>query len=384
MSESAWADVLRSVGESFPVPAEASRLKRSLVTLPASLSQSGKIERAWSIVSFLLDSQYGAAYPSLDFDFANTAALLLKEKREQTITLLSRLVQRDEKPAAVSFAEGIASAVDSASLRAIADGHGELVPLVIRHNPALAFEIDTWKLSGHIQTQVYETLTKLSLGKADWGRIVGAMFIAATYVSVREAVAMAGQSAMAGAFRWLEHQVAKEVIPSHAWRDALASPAITLLSQSIDLQPPQLALSAWCVPSEDLRRILSASRKDVQRMAEVSPAAIPAPLHVSTAFLLLTLGLRENSDAAENMILRNFFAVHGALATGAHSSESWWLISPELPVLRWWRDWDRCEKLRQAVRFSLSKRGACKRLREFAKTSDERKIAHKVAEKDSD
>ena len=106
--------------------------------------------------------------------------------------------------------------------------------------------------------------------------------------------------------------------------------------------------------------------------------------HTGPNFLLLTIGLRENSDAAANMVLRNFFTVHSALATGAHSSESWWLISPELPALRWWRDWDRCEKLRQAVHFSLSQRGACKRLREFAKTSDERKIARKVAENDSE
>lgn len=384
VSEPAWADLLRAVGESFPVPAEAARLKRWLATLPASLNPSDKLERAWSIVSFLLDSQHSAAYPSLDFDFANLAVSLWKEKREQTITLLSRLVQRDENPAAISFAEGIANAVDSASLRAIAEGYGELVPLVTRHNPALAFEIDTWKLSGHIQTQVYETLTKLGLSQSDWGRIVGAMFIAATYVSVREAVAMAGPFAMTGAFRWLEHQVAKEVLPSHAWRDALASCAVAQLSQTKDLQPAQLALCAWCVPSEDVRRILSASREDVQRMAEVPPDAVPVPLQVSTAFLLLTLGLRENSDAAANLVLRNFFTVHSALATGAHSSESWWLISPELPDLRWWRDWDRCEKLRQAVHFSLSQRGACKRLCEFARTPEERKIARKVAENESD
>lgn len=384
VSESAWADLLRSVGESFPTPTEAVRLKRWLVTLPASLSPTDKLERAWAIVTFLLDSSCSAAYPSLDFDFANSAVSLWKEKREQTITLLSRLVQRDEKPAAISFAEGIARAVDSSSLRAIADGHGELVPLVFRYNPALAFEIDTWKLSRHIQIQVYETLTKLGLSQADWGRIVGAMFIAATCVSVREAVAMAGPFAMTGVFRWLEDQVAKEVLPSQGWRDALASPAVALLSQTKDLQPAQLALSAWCVPSEDLRRILSASREDVQRMGKALPDAIPAPLQVPTAFLLLTLGLRENSDAAANMVLRNFFTVHSALATGAHSSESWWLISPELPVLRWWRDWDRCEKLRQAVHFFLFQRGACKRLREFAKTSDERKIARKVAENESD
>lgn len=383
-TETAWADLLRSVGESFPVPTEAARLKRWLVTLPASLNPSEKLERAWAIVSFLLDSQHSAAYPSLDFDFANSAVSLWKEKREQTIALLSRLVQRDEKPAATSFAEGIACAVDSASLKAIAEGHGELVPLVIRHNTSLAFEVDTWKLGGHIQTQVFETLTKLSLSQADWGKILGAMFIAATYVSVREAVAMAGQFAMSGAFRWLEDPISQEVLPSHAWREALAPPAVELLAKSKTLLPAQLALCAWCAPADEVRRILSASREDVQRLAEEPPDTIPSPLRVPTAFLLVAVGLRENSAASSNLILRNFFTAHEALASGHLSSESWWLLSPELPDLGWWRDWDRCEKLRRAVHRFLVQHGGNKRLREFARTSDERKLARKVAENETD
>jgi hypothetical protein len=384
MSDSIWVDLLCSVGEFFPVPTDAVQLKRWLVREPTSLSPSAKLEHLWSTVSFLLNSSQSAAYSSLVIDFANLAISLWKEKREQTISMLSRLVQQDEKPAAISFAEGFASAIDSISLRAIAEEHGELIPLVIRHNPALAFEIDTWKLSSHLQTQVYEALTKISLSQAEWGRIVGAMFIAATYVSMREAIGLAGPFAMPGAFRWLDHQVAQKFLPTHSWRDALASPAVEMLSQTIDLQPAQLALCAWCASPIDVRRILSASRADIQRMAEVSPSAIPHPLRESTTFLLLTLGLRENSDSALIMVLNNFFIVHDALASGNHSSESWWLLSPELPMLGIWRDWDRCERLRRAVHSYLVQHDACNRLREFAKTPEEKKIARKVIKNESD
>lgn len=384
VSESAWKELLCLVGESFPAQTEAVRLKRWLLTLPATLNPPDKLERAWGIVSFILDSHHSAAYPSLDFDFANSAISLWHEKREQTIALLSRLVKQEERAAAISFAKGIASVIDSVSLKAIAEGHGELVPLVIRHNPALAFEIDTWKLGGHIQSQVYETLTAISLSQMDWGRIVGAMFIASTYVSVRDAVEMAGQFAMSGAFRWLEDQIAEKVLPSHAWREALASPAIVLLTQAKNLQPAQLALTAWCTPAGELRRILSASREDVQRLGDESPDAIPSPLRIPTAFLLLTIGLRENSDAAAKLIVRNFFTVHEALASGDHSSESWWLLSPELPALGWWRDWDRCKKLRRAVHHFLTLHGSNHRLFEFAKTPNEQKVARKVTGIDSD
>jgi hypothetical protein len=73
-----------------------------------------------------------------------------------------------------------------------------------------------------------------------------------------------------------------------------------------------------------------------------------------------------------------------ALATGGHSSESWWLLAPELPDLGWWRDWDRCEKLRRAVHRYLNSHGKSNRLFDFAKTPNERKIARKVADIDAD
>jgi len=379
-----WTGRLRSVGAIFPAQSDAIRLKESLFALREAPNVQENVDHASAMATFLLEDPEAAPYASVSVDHGGLALLLWKKNRDFVISLLARLVRRGESPPADSFAEGVAQAVDSASLRDLAENHSELVPLVIRHNPALAFEIDTWKLSGHIQTQVYETLAKLSLGQPDWARIVGAMFIAETDVSVREAVAMAGQFAMSGAFRWLDDQVVKEVLPSHVWRDALASPAVALLAQTKDLLPAQLALSAWCAPAAEVRRALSASREDVQRLADESPDAIPAPLRVSTAFLLLTIGLRESSDAATNMILRNFFTVHEALAARAHSSDSWCLLSPELPTLGWWRDWDLCERLRRAVHRSLAQCGASKRLRESAKTSDERKIARKVAESGND
>ena len=379
-----WSALLHSVAESFPSRTDAVRLKRYLVTLPSSLTPSEKLERAWSIVSFLLDSELSSAYPEFDFDFASSAVSLWKERRESTIDLLSRLVQQEERIAANSFAQGIARAVDSASLKAISEGHDELVPLLIRYNPALAFEIETWKLRDYVQTQIFEALMQLSLPQIDWGRIVGAMFIAGTHVAISEAVAMADQYAMTGAFQWLEHKIAEEILPPRAWRDALASPAIALLVQNKNLQPDQLALSAWCVRTDYVLKILSTNREDIQRLANESPNAIPPPLRISTAFLLLTIGLRENNDTSTNMVLKNLFTVHMALASSDHSPDSWWMLSPELPTLGWWRDWDRCEKLKRAIKLFLKKRGECNRLLEVAKTATEKNIASKINEIDND
>jgi hypothetical protein len=74
-----------------------------------------------------------------------------------------------------------------------------------------------------------------------------------------------------------------------------------------------------------------------------------------TAFLLVTLGLRAVNIQGLQPLVRGFCDVHEALASVRFSAESWQLLSPELPRLRAWRDWDRCEKLRWAVHNWLSK-----------------------------
>lgn len=373
-------ELLEALGSAFPNGSEAVLLKKRLIHAPIFLNSSEKVVATWAVVSTLLDSPYSDAFRGVGFDFSEAAVFLWKEKREQTIDLLSRLVQRDERPAALELAEAIAKGVDAASLTWIGESHGGLVPLVIRHNVKLAYEAETWRLGSQIQTQVYDTLKKLSLSQQIWGKVVGAMFIAATYVSVRDAIAMAGEFSMVGALRWLEDPVSEKILPSHGWRDALAGPATELLREDRNLEPAQLALSAWCVPADILRDILHSEREDVRVLGDAATDSIPVPLRLSTSFLLLTLGLRSSSDYGVKLIIKNFFAVHSALSVSAQPPESWWLLSPELPSLGWWKDWDHCKRLRHATRYALAQRKACSLLRSFASTPDEIKIVKKFCE----
>lgn len=263
------------------------------------------------------------------------------------MTLLGRLVRQKESPAASSFASGIANILQPSELRFISERQAELIPVLLSHRPALAFDAETWQLPGHTQSQIYEALSRLPLNQDDWAKILGAMFIAATDVAVREVVEKAGPHAMQGAFRWLDHGIAQDLLPSEPWRDALSVPAETLLSKE-QMPPGPLALCAWCLPRAAARRVLSASRQDIQELASQSLEVLPRPLRVPTSFLLVTLGLLSESEVGVKLLVNSFFTVHDALGSGDYSSDSWLLLSPELPYLGWW-NWDRCEKLRRAT-----------------------------------
>lgn len=375
---------LRSIGEIFPNKAEAVRLKESLIAPLKNLHAGDNLEHAWATASFLFNAREATAYTGVSFDHAGLAPLLWKEKRGEVVSLLGRLVRQKESSAASSFATAIANTLQPSELRFISQRHSEVIPIMISHRPSLAFDDNTWRLPGYTQSQIFEVLSRLALSQEDWAKIAGAMFIAATYVGVREAVENAGPHVMQSAFRWLEYGIAHELLPSRAWREALAAPASKLLVGTEELPPAPLALCAWCVPPETARHSLSASRQDIQRLAEQPLDKLPSPLRVPTAFLLMALGLRAKSDVGVKLVVKGFFPVHDALASGDYSTESWSLLSPELPYLGWWRDWDRCEKLRRAVHDWLSQHVKTGNpLLAAADTAERRELSHRVSTGDT-
>ena len=276
--------------------------------------------------------------------------MLWREKRNEVLSLISKVVRKTETPSARQFVAAVSDLVRPPDLKVICEERPELILLFLRHRPALAYAVETWELPQHIQWRVFETLNDLSLSAEDWGKIMSAMLIAATGVAVREAVEKAGPNAMEGAFRWLDQALAQEYLPSQVWREALAPHAAVRLAEDHHLSANRLALCAWIVPPKVLSDILLSSRDDVRSLGQQSLEQLAPPLRVPTAFLLVMLGLRTNGAEGLRLLASGFYLVHEALASNHYSSESWSLIAPELPRSPMWKEWDRCEKLRRAVR----------------------------------
>lgn len=379
-----WTERLHSIAELFPSESEALRLKEWLVTPDNTLDLAQDLERAWSTAAFLLGSNEARAYAKVPFDHAGLAPFLWDRKKDETLALVAQLVRKEEKPSAAAFATAVGKLVKPCELQNISDEHPELISIFISHRPELAHEVSTWQLPSHIQSQIFEVLEKLSLTQQEWGEIMGAMFLAATFVAVRSSVKYAGSYAMQGAFRWLDNNISHELLPSQAWRDALMDSASDRLADERLLRPAELAFSSWFVSPEAIRRYLSVSREDVQQLSEKPLELLPPPLRSHTAFLLVTLGLRAKRLEGVKLLSRGYFEVYNVLATSRATSEEWSLLSPELPRLRRWGDWDRCERLRRAVRqwlLKYAKHG--NHLIESATTQKQYEIARQIFSADN-
>lgn len=369
-----WTTKFHLIAELFPQENDAIRLKESLLTAD---TPSFDLERAWAATSFLLNSKDARAFSKVSFDHQKLMPRLWQWNKVDVLRLLARVVRRKESGNLSSFATAISHSIDASDLQTVLQDHPELIPILIGKRPSLAFELKTWELPETVQWQIHEVLDTLALNEKDWSKILAAKFIAATGVAVRETVARAGDYVMEGAFRWLDTDIAKNLLPSQIWREAIATSAAKKLNGKEALSPQELAFCTWFVEPDVIRGTLSAARSDVVELAKQGTEALPQPLRKSTAFLLVTLGLRHSQPDAVKLILCGYFDVYEALAKSSYPWESWILLGQELPLLEsHWPQWDNCERLRRGVRDWLLKYcGSGKLLLDAAHDDKTRQIA---------
>jgi len=379
-SEGDWTRTLELVGELFPQPTEAISLKEEVCNVSATSPSTLTIDRALSTATFLLTSSKASPFENLSIDLSGLAKELWLYKKNEVLDLLAHLVRRSERPMATSFAAAIAEAVAQNEIQFIVAQRPELLTLILGQNPNLAFSEDLWKASPEMQWRAFEVLDSLPLSAHWWSDLIGAMRPSTTAITARTLVKKAEPFAINGVFKWTPVERGDEWIPTEQWRDALSGPAADLFQTSNSLAPIQLALCAWLVPPQIARKGLSSSRQDVQQLARQPLDTLPGWLRSHTAFLLTTLGLAATDDFGVVCLTRSFFQVHEELASGHYSGESWLLLAPSLPHLGLWKEWDRCKKLRKAVKQlspEYAKHVASALLRS-ANSAEQEKLAQKL------
>jgi len=343
-----WFEVLETVGAYFPEREDALILKETVCNPTGSIDLDGT--RSLSIASFLLASDKAAPFESVSLNLTSLSQRLWMLRRWEVLDLLARLVRQPEKESAYIFARGIAEAVQPNDLESISNQWPELLPLIFGQNLQLALREELWCLPVETQRKVYEVLDGLHIEPAKWAEIISRMRPGSTVISARNLVRNADVFAMDSAFRWLQRDRAADWIPSEEWREALAQPAAETLMKNYSLPPVKVAFCAWLLAPQVVPQLLNASREDIQKLANESPDILPSWLRPYTSFLLVTLGLRSRDTYGVKCLVRGFFSVYDSLASGNYPSECWILLSPVLPSLSLWMEWDRCKKLRRAIR----------------------------------
>jgi hypothetical protein len=176
------------------------------------------------------------------------------------------------------------------------------------------------------------------------------MLEAQTIVAARDVVERAGDAALESALAFVVDSSDLQPVPT-TWRDALRKLAEVRLSDERLAVNQLVFCAAILAPAKGTQ--LSPERPDLRELANTPLEGLPTSLRIPAAFLLVTLGLRAESDVGGRLLARGFFYAHHALERSAEPPEAWRMLQPQLPVLWFWEEWDRCLKLRRALEYWL-------------------------------
>ena len=334
---------LVQIGAAFPDPSDALCLKKGYLERAARESSSGQdLDAIWAASYFLLRAQEAPAFDRVSFDFASRARALWQRKRADVVALLDGLPETERTR---SFLSAVAASLVPGELRTLWSEQPAALPRLVACHPALAGHASAWAMPEPGQRALWQAVTSSTTDERMWATICAAMLEAQCNFAQHETVVRAGKSLPDGLLSWL--RAGNVSLPSSAWRDALREPLSKVL-QSGDLAPPLVALAAWTLPPARARS-LSGRRRDVQKLAQ-NFSGVPESLLAYSLFWLTAVGLQTSGSEGLKLLVRGFFSVYQAVERSEYPRDAWEVLAPVLPEPFLGLDWDRCLRLRRALR----------------------------------
>ena len=334
---------LTQLALAFPKPNEALGLKRDQLNSLTAKEAPSNLEPSWAATYFLLQAKEAVSFSRVPLDFRPYVSLLWQAKRADVLALLGHL---PESKRAVDFVDALADVLTPKEIPKLWYEQPAALVRILARQPALATTAAAWSMPMPGQQYLWESLHSVTNDPQTWALICEAMLRTQCSFAERETVTLAGRYLTDGLLKWLKSD--NPHLPSPGWREALIPPLAKALEEGT-LSPPLLALAAWTLPSEQANS-LAGHRPDVQTLARQGLNDIPAPLLLPSLFWLTSLGFKTSGEDGLALLARAFFPVYKAVALSDYPGEAWERLAPVLPELRFGQGWDRCRRLRRALR----------------------------------
>jgi hypothetical protein len=327
-------------------------LKRSVLG-KQELRQSmiGPISEKQIIQELATTPLYGSIDPE-ELKIRERAKRLLAYEPHEAMDLIFKLSDRELNPIGDLFLVEMSRALDSENASIIARERFDIFLTFVKQNPSLAASEWVWSEPIDKQRAVFEAFANSDRKRreASWPSILSAMLESGSDACSNEMVQLLGPALVLAVMNWFDSRGAaegKRQLQS-GWKRSLASEPSCLMNWLKTVEHP----FPWTI--ELVSTLLDPNASTTQQadsdiwLDAMQRCQPEIQLSRSLAFLL-ALGFDNVGDRAAELASMAFEPVHDAIAEEALDRQAWVYLSRQMPAISWWRDWDKCEKLRLAL-----------------------------------
>ena len=340
--------LIESAAGAFPEADQGIALKVALFGVPQDAYASRIPATEEDVVPALAASDHAEAFPPEPLQIEPRAAGWWAECRDYAA--VARIADRPVASLREAFLTGVARALSVADIhRFLADYRPADAALVVRQS-GFASRPDHWTCPPEVQVRMAEIVREAhGTLQMELSPVIRASLAAHADSAAPILGEAAGDQALLAVMAWLGQTGDIDGV-GPKWRAALgARPGQLMgwLSSEENPGPWSLWLAATILDPE----------ASVVREAGVGPwlrhlplgDRLPAPNRHQLHAFVLGVGLLDATDSTFPAIPATFANVYRAAQADELDDQAWSHVGHQLPAARWWREWDRCERLRRGI-----------------------------------
>lgn len=227
-----------------------------------------------------------------------------------------------------------------------------IMPLLIPLNPAVCLLVEAWQGEDPCLREMLDVVAHLELADQEKAGVLAAILDAKKDAIAADVVRIFCDDAVFACLNWVNHE--PDRLLSREWRIALcrrpSDVAQWLRSGIASLQPTTMRLLTEILDPRDPSINDANYNLWLASWQQMRHSSHGSKLDRCSAYLM-TLGLRrlDFSFPRAELVAAVFPQLHDALIGSRLPYDVWTWLSPFLPNIGWWRDWDKAERLRRAV-----------------------------------
>ncbi len=355
-SNQSTTELIDVTSQRFPKPGEARRLKIVLfgeASSQWSLIVSRVISEA-ALLESLIQSGRGEAFDPKDLRVRERAENLAAN-RGARITLLINRLRGDHllSPVGQSFLAGVVDSIRPEDVSQYTEMREEVLMALCRANPKLITMPSSWQSSQIVQMKLWDVVRSQKWDVETIHGIVESLLKGANETLAEEAVDILGDTAVLAALDWVDVRLGRKELDGMpvAWQRALArrrSAILTWLRHKSAPKSRTIALIAQMVLQKFVTKPGESDLALLREIAQTESKSYSVEARNEFMALLFSLALQDVGCSPEDFAMFAFHPVHDAAAKDELSDDAWVLLEPHVPFL-WSRNWDKCERLREAL-----------------------------------
>jgi hypothetical protein len=343
-------ELISVVNTYYPKAQQGTRLKQVLFGGTAAKPKFVPNFSEMKLLRELAVTDHYAAFDAETLKLRERAKKLVYHEPDKFKKIIIDLLDCEVNPLGEEIITGISEVITLTDALELAAQRYSLLFVFAKYNPSLLAMPAIWRESMDRQRELYDLVSpRLESGELNVEDVIRGMLEAGSDVLAEDVIHQCGSVAVNAVLNWFDSSEALEI--GERWDRALSYKPEAVLDWLSDTERPHtktMALLAGLLDPHS-KRVISFGTHVWLSLANMSGNKLDEQTHIKVMSFLLALSFNNPDIHAPELAAEAFQPVHDAAADERLPYASWRLLMHQAPSLKWWGEWDKCERLLNAL-----------------------------------